>query len=102
MVFDQLAHAAARSPNGPRAAWAILCMGAWLCYEARCDSRIALLWEGSSRAQRCGVDGWVYVCMYVWKNGSEADRPGSPRMGWKWDPGDWYLEEGRKDCCCCC
>jgi hypothetical protein len=33
--------------------------------------------------------------VYVWKNnGSEADRPGSPRMdGMGWGPGDWYLEE---------
>jgi hypothetical protein len=48
VVFDQLSHAAAQV----LAAWAI-CVGAWLSYEFRCDSRIALVCEELA----CGRNG---------------------------------------------
>jgi hypothetical protein len=38
--------------------------------------------------------GGVCVCIDR-RMAAKADRPGSPRMGWEWDPGDWYLEERR-------
>jgi hypothetical protein len=65
VVFDQLAHAAARRSKADHRG-RYQCVGAWLSYESRCDSRIALVCEeelAGATVRRNKTDGCMGVCI---------------------------------------
>ena len=64
MVFDQLAHAAARRSRRTTVD-DYQCVGAWLSYEFRRDSRIAFVCEEelAGAAVRRKTDGCMGVCI---------------------------------------
>jgi hypothetical protein len=65
VVFDQLAHAAARRSRRTTVDF-YQCVGAWLSYESRCDARIALVCEeelAGATVRRNKTDGCRGVCI---------------------------------------